>query len=187
MKKKFVVIFAVIAVIGVMFALAACKDGGEETFEGSDDMGREYGQVYALTQESADGWFRVPAESFSESTMGKFMVDNTRKDYVTVIRSGEDYSLIYHATSDDMNNVRLVIDGQDVARKGLAVERDEQPLLSRHRRLDIYHGTVERRRGIGILQFVLFGERYTVVVGRNCALGTRTVKKECRAGYRPEH
>ena len=116
MKKKFVVIFAVIAVIGIMFALAACKDGGDEkTFEGSDDTGREYGQVYALTQESADGWFRVPAESFSESTMGKFMVDNTRKDYVTVIKSGEDYSLIYHATSDDMNNVRLVTDGQDVA------------------------------------------------------------------------
>lgn len=115
MKKKFVVIFAVIAVIGVTFALAACKDGGKETFEGSDDAGREYGQVYALTQESADGWFRVPAESFSESTMGKFMVDNTRKEYMTVIKSGEDYSLIYHATSDDMNNVRLVIDGQDVA------------------------------------------------------------------------
>ena len=115
MKKKFVVIFAVIAVIGVMFALAACKDGDEKTFEGSDDAGREYGQVYALTQESADGWFRVTAESFSESTMGKFMVDNTRKEYLTVIKSGENYSLIYHATSDDMNNVRLVIDGQDVA------------------------------------------------------------------------
>ena len=121
MKKKIVVIFAVIAVIGVMFALAACKDGGEETFEGSDDAGREYGQVYALTQESADGWFRVPAESFSESTMGKFMVDNTRKDYVTVIKSGEDYSLIYHATSDDMNNVRLVIDGADMSAEASTV------------------------------------------------------------------
>lgn len=115
MKKKLIAIFALLALIGVMFAFAACKDGEEETFEGGDEAGRTYGQTYTLDQTAADGWFRVPAESFSESTMGKMMVDNTRKDYVTIIKSGDVYSLIYHATSDSMNNARLVYDGEEMS------------------------------------------------------------------------
>ena len=47
--------------------------------------------------------------------MGKMMVDATRLDYLTVIKTGEEYSLIYHATSADMNNVRLVFDGEEMA------------------------------------------------------------------------
>ena len=111
MRKKLIAVFAVAALLGAVFAFAACDE--EEAFSGTDEAGRTYGQVYVLEQDSADGWFRVPAESFSESTMGKMMVDNTRKDYVTVIKEQDSYTLIYHATSDDMNNVRLVIDGAD--------------------------------------------------------------------------
>ena len=119
MRKKLIAVFAVAALLGAVFAFAACDE--EETFSGTDEAGRTYGQVYALTQESADGWFRVPAESFSESTMGKMMVDNTRKDYVTVIKEQDSYTLIYHATSDDMNNVRLVIDGADMSAEASTV------------------------------------------------------------------
>ena len=50
-----------------------------------------------------------------EGIAGKMMVDATRLDYLTVIKTGEEYSLIYHATSTDMNNVRLVFDGEEMA------------------------------------------------------------------------
>lgn len=114
MKKKFIALFAVAALLSVMAVFAACKNSDPETFDGADEDGRTYGEVYELNEATADGWYRVPAESFSGSTMGKMMVDNTRKDYVTVIKSGDVYSLIYHATSGDMNNTRLVYDGEEM-------------------------------------------------------------------------
>lgn len=112
MKKK--VLTALIVLAAFAAVLAACGDG-EESFSGTDEHGREYGAVCALEADSPDGWFRVPAASHSESAMGKMMVDATRLDYLTVIKTGEEYSLIYHATSTDMNNVRLVFDGEEMA------------------------------------------------------------------------
>ena len=118
MKKK--VLTALITLAALAAVLAACGDG-EESFSGTDEHGREYGAVCALEADSPDGWFRVPTASHSESAMGKMMVDNTRKDYVTVIKEQDSYTLIYHATSDDMNNVRLVIDGADMSAEASTV------------------------------------------------------------------
>lgn len=108
MKKISTVIIAVLLALTALIAFAACKDKNKEpVYEGKDEYGRTFGEVYDMDSEET-GTFRLPYEIGDTSSMGKTMISANCADYVTVEKKADAYVLIFYCKDGMLGGVKLV-------------------------------------------------------------------------------
>lgn len=113
MKKTFLTL-VIIAMIAVsVFALVSCKED-EEVFDGKDEYGRSFGEIYDIDSEST-GVFRLPYQIGDTSTMGQMMIEQYCADYAEIEKTQSGYKLTFYCDDGMLDNVSMTTDGTSVS------------------------------------------------------------------------
>ncbi len=117
--KKILTIATVICTF-VLF-LTACTQ--QKTYEGEDEFGRTYGEIYDVDSQPT-GVFDVPYEILDTSAMGKAMIAANCADYVEIEKTSDGYLLGFLCKSSMLGAVKMIgadgsyIDGSESERDG---------------------------------------------------------------------
>ncbi|MDE6759008.1 MAG: hypothetical protein K2J89_07085 [Clostridia bacterium] len=133
-KKKISIFLIVVMIVGVLFAVAACKnDDGDFLLDDAsgkvDPYGRQFNNVYDI-DEYLTGEYAVSYD-IDASAMGKSMLKSNCADRVSVKKTEEGYVLTFYCMNDSFTEIAL--DGEEAQNadrgdaKGYAfdVEREE--------------------------------------------------------------